>query len=169
MKKQAKTFLWILVTLVASGFVVSYSEPIKNGESHIVNGSFVMQMLGIVVAVVFVVGPIIMSRLDEIAETIPKGASKEVCSKISASLLLAKQEIKEDTYALYATFIVAFATCLFLEINIPFVSLPLPELKQFICSTIMLSCVFTALLTAFDLIRALFRILTPKGRIEQKE
>ena len=166
MKKQAKAFLWILVMLVASGFIVSCSESIKGGESHIVDGSFVMQMLGIVVAVVFVVGPIIISRLDEIAETILKGASREVRTKVSSTLLLAKQEIKEDTYALYVAFIVAFTTCLFLEIDIPFISFPLPELKQFICSTILLSCELAALLTACDLIRALFRVLTPKARIE---
>lgn len=168
MKESIKTILYVLGVIITSCFIVACSDPMQGGESQIVNASFAMQMLAIVVAVVFVVGPITISRLDEMAEVVSKKISSENNEIVNMSLLSAKKEIKENTYALYIAFIVTFATCLFSELNIPFMSCSLIGLKNYIFSVILLSCMIVALISAFDLIRALFRILAPNEHTKKK-
>lgn len=153
MRKVVITALTMLASLAVSAVVVAGSPKMQLGESKILNPVFVVQILGAVAGLVFVMVPIIFSRLEKVR---PGGRDNQTAELLSEL----KTELRSDTYFLMLLFAVSLVIGILSEIDFPYLSDCFFVKKSALVSILLLWFLLLGARVFLALLSSMFQVLS---------
>lgn len=156
MKKRAVAVVTLSASLLISVAVVSCSPDTWQGETKILDTVFVSQILGAVAGLVFVMVPIIFSRMKDVMPKSKNGEAVKLLSEL-------KDELRTDTYFLMLLFAASLAVGVLAEVDCPFVTDCFILSKSALVSIAMLWFLFLAARVSFGLLSSMLQFLTFDG------